>query len=89
MKIVPSSRPDKKYTAIFDDGLRVNFGAVGYTDYTLGATDEQRSLYRKRHKKDLETRNPKRPGFLSYYILWGDSRDIRQNVLNYKKMFGL
>lgn len=80
-------RRDKKYTALFDDGTRSHFGAKGYVDYTSGATDEQRRLYRERHKRDLETRDPTRAGFLSYYILWGHSRNIRENILEYKKMF--
>ena len=27
--------------------------------------------------------------FLSYYILWGDSKSIRQNINSYKKRFNL
>jgi hypothetical protein len=87
VSVIPSIRKDKKYTAIFDDGTKTHFGAKGYTDYTIGATDEQRRLYRERHKNDLETRDPRRPGFLSYYILWGNSKNLRENVLEYKKMF--
>ena len=29
---------------------------------------------RKRHKKDLDTNDPTRAGFLSYYILWNKSK---------------
>lgn len=87
--VIRALRPDKKYLAIFDDGLKVHFGARGYVDYTMGATDEQRTAYRNRHKSDLLTGDARRPGFLSYYILWGDNRDIRKNITDYKKMFNL
>jgi len=72
--------------AIFDNGVKTHFGAKGYLDYTLGATDEQRRLYRIRHKNDL-TSVPTRAGNLAYHILWGNSRNIRDNILEYKKMF--
>ena len=86
--------------AIFDNGVKTHFGAKGYLDYTLGATDEQRRLYRIRHKNDLTTSvrgrddrvrgrddRATRAGNLAYHILWGNSRNIRDNILEYKKMF--
>ena len=50
---------------------------------------EKRASYRRRHKKDLRTGDPTRAGFLSYYILWGDSTSVRTNVASYKKRFNL
>ena len=76
-----------KWVAHFKNGRSVRFGAVGYTDYTLGAPDEKRAAYRARHKKDLVTRDPYKPGYLSMYLLWGDSRDMNQNVREYNKRF--
>jgi len=29
------------------------------------------------------------PGYLSYYLLWGDSTDLQTNVRAYRKRFGL
>jgi hypothetical protein len=92
VRIVHSSHPDKKYTAIFQNGSRtkkVNFGSRGMDDYTLTHDKEQRERYRQRHQKDLGTRDPTRAGFLSYYILWGDSTSITANVRSYKRKFGL
>ena len=40
-----------------------------------------------RHKKDLRTNDPKRAGYLSYFILWGESKSLRENVKSYKKRF--
>jgi hypothetical protein len=92
VRIVHSSHPEKKYTAIFQNQSRtkkVNFGSKGMDDYTLTHDKEQRERYRQRHEKDLGTRDPTRAGFLSYYILWGNSTSITANVKSYKRKFGL
>jgi hypothetical protein len=89
-KIIPGTA--KKWTAIFNnDGKikRTHFGAKGYTDYTLSHDKEQRDRYRKRHAKDLATNDPTAPGFLSYYILWGESTSIQANIASYKRKFNL
>lgn len=91
LKIVHSTRPGKKYTAIFEeDGRRrsVHFGAAGMDDYTLTHDKEQRARYRARHSKDLKG-DPTRAGYLSYYILWGASTSIRANYAAFKRKFNL
>tara|TARA_R100001460_G_scaffold108417_1_gene159534 strand:+ start:3283 stop:3573 length:291 start_codon:yes stop_codon:yes gene_type:complete len=93
MVIKKSDKPGKKYQAIFtrDNGRtkKTHFGASGMPDYTLTGDKERRRLYRQRHRKDLTTNDPTRAGYLSYYILWGDSKSIRENIKNYKKRFNL
>ena len=86
--VIRSTYPHK-WTAIFDDGKRVNFGHADYQDYTQHHDVERRRRYRIRHKKDLETGDPRKPGFLSYYLLWGDSSDINRNIAEYKRKFKL
>ena len=77
----------KKYRAEFDDGTHTDFGQNNAPDYTLTHDKKQREHYRTRHKKDLETNDPTRAGFLSYYILWGDSINIHTNIRAFKKKF--
>jgi Family of unknown function (DUF5754) len=92
VKIVPSHKLDKKLDAVFTDGVRqriVPFGLKGADDYTITHSKEQRDRYRQRHKKDLETGDPTKAGFLSYYILWGDSTSRSENIAQYKKRFHL
>ena len=93
LKISKSDKPEKKYVAIFEkeDGKKKKtyFGAAGMDDYTITKDKEQRKRYRQRHKKDLSTSDPTRAGFLSYYILWGDSPSINENIKDYKKKFNL
>jgi len=57
-------------------------------DYTLTHDKSQRERYMARHKKDLMG-DPTRPGYLSYYILWGPSTSIRANIAAYKRHFRL
>jgi hypothetical protein len=78
-----------KYIAHFRDGRKTRFGAAGYDDYVTTRDIEQRARYRARHKKDLTTGDAHRAGYLSYYILWGDSTSIAQNVAAYTRRFGI
>jgi len=88
-----SNRKDKKLKAVFtyDDGKTktTHFGAKGMDDYTLTKDKKQRTQYRRRHKKDLNTGDYTRAGYLSYYILWGDSTSRKVNIKDYKKRFKL
>ena len=92
INIKKSDAKGKKYTATFKDinGTKktIHFGAVGYDDYTIGATKEQRDNYRARHSKD-PINKPMTAGALSYYVLWGDSKNINTNIKKYKKRFNV
>lgn len=93
IKIIKSDKPKKKWKAIFkkDNGKEkvTYFGSAGMNDYTLTGDKEARERFRKRHKRDLRTNDPTRAGYLSYYILWGDSTDIKKNIADYRKRFNL
>lgn len=75
-----------KWIAYFKDGRKTKFGAYGASDYTIHKDIERRNRYRQRHKKDLETNDPYRPGYLSYYILW-NKPTIEESVKDYNKLF--
>jgi hypothetical protein len=89
LRIVEARNPRKKYRAEFSDGKGVEFGQANAPDYTITKDKAQRDRYRARHKVDLLTDDPRRAGFLSYYILWGDSTDMGRNIATYKRMFDL
>jgi len=92
LRVIKSPKEGKKWRAVFmsDTGREknVDFGAAGMDDYTLTHDKEQRERYRTRHKKDL-TGDPTKAGYLSYYILWGDSISMAKNISDFKKRFGL
>jgi len=93
MKIVisKSTNKNKKLMAEFFDGDKkvktTHVGSAGMDDYTLTGDKKARERYRVRHKKDLDTKDPTRAGYLSYYILWGDSTSRDKNIKDYKKRF--
>tara|TARA_R110000803_G_scaffold623_1_gene2147 strand:- start:5100 stop:5390 length:291 start_codon:yes stop_codon:yes gene_type:complete len=92
MSVKRSDKAGKKYVAVFTDDRSIkttHFGSAGMDDYTLKKDKEQRARYRSRHKKDLNTKDYRRAGYLSYYLLWGESTSLRENIKNYKKRFNL
>jgi hypothetical protein len=97
-KVVKSDAKGKKWTGIFcmckgeskcctGDKKKVHFGATGYTDYTIGATEEQRKSYLARHASG-KTAKPDTANALSYYILW-NTRSRTKNIELFKKKFNL
>jgi len=91
---------DKKHklVATFDiNGYekKTYFGAYGMKDYILYSkedyelADKRRELYRIRHMKDLRTNDATSPGTLSMIILWGNHRNIEDNIKDYRKTFNL
>tara|TARA_Y100000389_G_scaffold204765_1_gene259486 strand:+ start:14382 stop:14672 length:291 start_codon:yes stop_codon:yes gene_type:complete len=93
IKVVQSKNPEKKFDAHFEtDTERIkvtSFGAKGMSDYTIHHDKSRRESYRIRHRRDLRTNDPTRAGFLSFYILWGESKSLTRNIAEYKKMFNL
>jgi len=81
-----------KYVATFENEGRkktTKFGASGMDDYTKTHDKEQRARYIKRHGKDMATGDPTRAGYLSRYLLWGDSTSIMSNLRAYRNKFNL
>lgn len=87
MRVEQSPLKTKKWRATFKDGTHTDFGDPKYEDYTQHKDEKRRELYKQRHKKDLETGDPKRAGFLSYYLLW-NLPTIEASLRDYKKRFG-
>jgi len=83
-----------KFVAEFKDKdtgkmKKTKFGRRPYQDYTIHKDRQRRELYRLRHEKDLLTKDPTRAGYLSYYLLWGDSTSLQKNIQEFKKKFNL
>jgi hypothetical protein len=92
ISITPSERETKKYKAVFEDGEKkktVHFGAYGMEDYTQHHDKERRRRYWERHEKDLRTEDPTKPGYLSLFVLWGRSTNMKRNIYEYKRLFDL
>jgi len=97
MKIEKSTAKNKKFKATFShyiDGTlkkikTSQFGDSRYEDYTQHKDKERRKKYKARHAKDLKKGTYMNPGYLSYYLLWGDSSSLNTNINTYLKMFKL
>jgi hypothetical protein len=92
ISVKPANDGTHKYEATFENGRTktTKFGAVGYPDYTQPPHDkERRDRYIKRHQKDLATGDPTRAGFLSRYLLWGESTSLMANLRAYRARFNL
>lgn len=97
--IIPtSSGSRKKLVAVFSDrrqGRRrivsQSFGYRGMEDFTTHGDVDRRERYWNRHRKDLDTADPVRAGFLSWFILWnrptldGSERDYRRRLAHYNR----
>ena len=92
VKVVKSSRPDKKLMAVFvgasGRSKKVHFGARGMDDYTRTHDKAQRERYLKRHAKE-DWDKPDTAGSLARWILWGPSTDLDTNIRAFKARFNL
>tara|TARA_R110002020_G_scaffold85563_3_gene211086 strand:+ start:130 stop:432 length:303 start_codon:yes stop_codon:yes gene_type:complete len=97
LEIKNSEAKGKRFVAIFTDAKgkskKVNFGLKNpkrgtYID--LG-DKEVRKNYIARHEATEKKfyKDPMRPATLSRFILWGESKSLKQNIDNYKKKFNL
>ena len=64
-----SSSKNKKYMVFNEDGKKVHFGDLRFSDWTKHKDKQKRNNFRNRNKRwadaDIFT-----PAHLSYYILW-------------------
>ena len=96
MKIVEAEpKTKKRYTAVLrlHKGGKVikvtHFGQRGATTYIDGADKKKRAAFRARHKRDLDTKDYKRAGYLSHHLLWGEHTSLLKNIEAYKKKYNL
>jgi hypothetical protein len=81
----------KKYEITFEkNGKKYirKFGAQGMSDFTIHKDRERRERYISRHKKDLRTNDPMKPGYLSMYILW-NKPSLKASLADYKRRLGV
>ena len=73
-----------------NDGKYYDFGLDGGSTYLDNKDKTKRDNYRRRHyaqeKKLIDNLIPS-PALFSYYILWGNSSDITENIRALNKMF--
>jgi len=88
VSIKPSKREQKKLVATFSDGKQINFGQKDSKTYVNGASDTTRKAYIARHKVN-EDWDKVNPASLSRFILWGNSKNLNDNIQAFKRKFKL
>ena len=81
----------KKYEITFEKNGKTyvrKVGAAGLSDFTIHKDRERRERYISRHKKDLKTGDPMKPGYLSMYILW-NKPSLKASLADYKRRLGV
>lgn len=86
IKIEPSPLKMKRYRATLQDGTKIDFGLKGGSTYIDGENESVRNNYRLRHlANETENRLIKNyipsPATFSYWILWGPTKSIKENIL--------
>lgn len=83
IKIVDSPRKTKRYRVYLDDGKYYDFGLKTGKTYIDHKSIHKRENYKKRHyamEKHLIDKLIPSPSLFSFYILWGNSSDIKKNI---------
>jgi len=93
LSVKKSTKPGKKWDFTFKGNSKRTFtrsvGNSTRNNYTLHHNKTRRKHYLQRHAKNLNTGDPTRPGYISYYVLWGNSTSFEDNLKAYKKKFNL
>ena len=84
-KIIKSPLKKKRFRVILSNTAHFDFGLEGATTYIDGATEQTRQNYWKRHlgnktEEMLINKFIPSPALFSAYLLWGDSRSIKENL---------
>lgn len=69
-----SPNPKKKFRVVFEDGTHTDFGARGYSDYTIHKDPERMKRYLTRHRsrENWSKSGIKTAGFWSRWLLWSE-----------------
>lgn len=96
VSVSKSNVKNKRFMATIrgEDGKlrRFHFGYEGAYTYLDGASDAVRDAYRKRHygnptERQLIDNLVPSPSLLSWYLIWGENRNIDANIRALNRMW--
>jgi hypothetical protein len=92
INIIPSPKKNKRYRVYLNNGDFYDFGLLNptYGTYIDHKDKQRRDNYRARHLANatenyLINNYIPSPSVFSYYLLWGDSIDLKKNIENLNK----
>ena len=88
LRITASPVASKKYRAMFDDGTHTDFGASGYSDFTIHKDLMRQMSYLSRHRANENWNDYKSAGALSRWILW-NKPTMAASIADYKRRFNV
>lgn len=88
MIIKPSTRKDKRYQAVFNNGKIIHFGLRCGNTYIDHGDKIKRENYIKRHAVN-EDWTKVNAGSLSRFLLWGDYTTLDANHQAFMKKFNV
>jgi hypothetical protein len=82
----------KKFKAVFFDAMRkkiksVQFGQVGYEDFTTHGDIQRKMSYIARHEAREDWSNPMTAGTLSKFLLWNKT-SLSASYKDFRSKFG-
>lgn len=96
ISIKKSPKKDKKLRATFckrsGSGssriIHVDFGAKGYSDFTIHKDSSRKQRYIRRHSAREDFNAPTSRGALSLWVLW-NKKTVKDSIKDYKRRFKL
>ena len=88
VRLISSPLISKKYRVKFEDGRHVDFGARGYSDYTMHKDDVRRAAYIRRHMARENWKDVYTAGFWSRWLLW-EKKTIKEAKENITRRFSI
>ena len=91
IKLIESPFKNKRFRVFLDNNKKYDFGLKGGSTYLDHHDKVKRQNYRRRHynsvkeKPFIENLVPS-PSLFSYYLCWGDSTSMDQNIKILNKM---
>jgi len=71
-KLTKSPKKDKKFRVTLPNGRTINFGAKGYSNYTIHKDAARMKRYLTRHRSTENWTKPNSAGFWARWVLWSE-----------------
>ena len=85
--VTKSNRKGKRYVGVFKNGTKTHFGSANGKTYLDHKDKAKREAYKARAKGVMMKTDKYSPSKLSYYLLWGESTNLKDAIKKYNARF--